>query len=76
MLSHTEGFVQNIDCRSAALYDARSRLDLLGLGVKRVTYLIDENGKIEAIFGGSQGIAKVHSAEHAQQIVQHWRLQL
>ncbi len=64
------------DLRIAGLYDASSRLRLLGLGVRRITYLIDEEGRIEAIFGGDEGVDRVRSEEHAQQIVQYWRLQL
>jgi len=60
----------------AKLYDAYSRLDILGIGVKRITYLIDETGKIEAIFGGSEGLDKVRSKEHAEQIVNYWGLKL
>ncbi|MGY5854286.1 MAG: peroxiredoxin [Candidatus Thorarchaeota archaeon] len=60
----------------ARLYNAFSRLDLIGMGVKRITYLIDEDGKIEAIFGGSEGIEKVKSTRHAEQISQFWGLKL
>ena len=55
-------------------YDAYSRLGILGMGVKRITYLIDEQGKIEAIFGGPVGHEKVKSKKHAQQIVGYWGL--
>ncbi len=64
------------DLEIAKLYDAYSKLDLIGMGVKRVTYLIDETGKIEAIFGGSEGLDKVRSSEHADQILGHWGLQI
>lgn len=60
----------------AKLYDAYSKLNILGLGVKRITYLIDEEGKIEVIFGGSEGIDKVKSTQHAQQITKYWGLKL
>ena len=60
----------------AKLYDAYSKLNILGIGVKRITYLIDEEGKIEAIFGGSQGIDKVRSKKHAEQITDFWKLNL
>ena len=46
------------------------------LGVKRVTYLIDETGKVEAIFGGPEGREKVNTKQHAEQIVTHWGLKL
>jgi len=60
----------------AKLYDAYSKLDILGMGVKRITYLIDEDGKIEAIFGGAEGIDKVRSSQHAEQIINYWGLKL
>ncbi|MFX1263155.1 MAG: peroxiredoxin [Promethearchaeota archaeon] len=64
------------DLEIAKLYGAYSRLNVIGVGVKRITYLIDEEGKIEAIFGGSEGQDKVRSSEHASQIVDHWGLKL
>ncbi|MFX0093010.1 MAG: peroxiredoxin [Candidatus Hodarchaeota archaeon] len=44
-----------------------------GNKVKRITYLIDEEGKIEGIFGGSDS-EKVETKEHAQQIISFWKL--
>ncbi|TXT57325.1 MAG: Peroxiredoxin Bcp [Candidatus Thorarchaeota archaeon] len=64
------------DLDIAELYDAKSRLSVIGLGVKRITYLIDEDGRIEAIFGGSEGINEVKSEQHAEQIVGYWGLKL
>ncbi len=64
------------DLSIAKLYHAYSRLDILGMGVKRITYLIGEDGKIEAIFGGSEGLEKVKYSQHAEQIVNHWGLKL
>ena len=58
------------------LYGAYSKLNILGIGVKRMTFLIDEDGKIEAIFGGSEGIDKVRSKQHAEQITNYWGLKL
>ena len=46
------------------------------MGVKRMTFLIDEDGKIEAIFGGSEGVDKVRSKQHAEQIAKYWGLKL
>ncbi len=60
----------------AELYDAKSRLKIAGIGTKRITYLIDENGTIEGIFGGSTGIDKVKTSQHAQQIAEFWGLSL
>jgi peroxiredoxin Q/BCP len=62
------------DLTIAKLYDATSKLSILGVGVKRITYLIDEDGKIEGIFGGNQGIDKVKSRKHAAQILDFWGL--
>ncbi|MFW9975400.1 MAG: peroxiredoxin [Candidatus Thorarchaeota archaeon] len=64
------------DLSIAKLYHAYSRLDILGMGVKRITYLISEDGKIETIFGGSEGLEKVKYRQHAEQIVNHWGLNL
>ncbi|MFW9794650.1 MAG: peroxiredoxin [Candidatus Thorarchaeota archaeon] len=64
------------DFKIAELYNAKSRLNILGVGVKRITYLIDENGKIEEIFGGSEGSDKVRSKMHADQLVNFWDLKL
>ena len=60
----------------AKLYDAYSKLNILGMGVKRISYLIDEEGKIETIFGGSEGMDKVRSKEHAEQLAGFWGLKL
>ena len=46
------------------------------LGVQRVTFLIDEEGKVEGIFGGSEGHEKVKSSQHASQIASFWGLKL
>jgi peroxiredoxin Q/BCP len=64
------------DLRIAKLYDAYSRLNIIGMGVKRITYLIDEEGRIEAIFGGSEGLDKVRYSKHAEQIANYWGLKL
>ncbi|MFW9854814.1 MAG: peroxiredoxin [Candidatus Thorarchaeota archaeon] len=42
--------------------------------VTRVTFLIDEKGTIEGIFGGDHGIEKVNTSEHANQIINFWEL--
>jgi peroxiredoxin Q/BCP len=64
------------DLEIAKLYGAYSKLSLIGMGVKRITFLIDEEGKIEGIFGGSEGIDKVKSGKHASQIAQFWGLKV
>lgn len=60
----------------AKMYDAYSRLSVIGFGVKRITYLIDEKGKIEGIFGGPLGGEDVISSQHAEQIAGFWGLKL
>lgn len=42
--------------------------------VARITFLIDEKGIIEGIFGGDYGIEKVKTSEHANQIIDFWQL--
>jgi peroxiredoxin Q/BCP len=64
------------DLEIAKLYGAYSRLNILGMGVKRVTFLIDEEGKVEGIFGGAEGSDRVRSKEHAEQIASFWGLKL
>lgn len=64
------------DLDIAKKYDAYSRLSILGMGVKRITYLIDEEGRIEGIFGGSEGLDKIKSGKHAEQIASFWGLKL
>lgn len=64
------------DLNIAKIYGTYSRLNIVGIGVKRVTFLIDENGKIEGIFGGSAGMDRVRSKQHAEQIVEYWGLKL
>ncbi len=44
-----------------------------GNRVARITYLINENGIIEGIFGG-KGTEKVKTSEHANQILNFWKL--
>ncbi|MFW9800106.1 MAG: peroxiredoxin [Candidatus Thorarchaeota archaeon] len=64
------------DLEIAKLYGVYSRLGIVGMGVRRITFLIDEQGKIEAIFGGSEGLERVRSSEHASQIASYWGLKL
>ncbi len=44
-----------------------------GNRVARITYLINEEGLIEGIYG-AEGHDKVKSAEHANQIIDFWKL--
>ncbi len=46
------------------------------MGIERTTFLIDEKGKVEGIFGGPEGIEKVKTKEHADQVVEFWGLKL
>ncbi len=67
------------DNEIAKLYGVYKPIKLLGkelLGVKRITFLIDEEGKIEGVFGGSKGVEKVKSSKHAEQIVEFWGLKI
>jgi peroxiredoxin Q/BCP len=69
-------FLVDEDLRITKLYGAHSRLSIIGLGVKRITFLIDEEGKIDTIFGGSEGLERVKSSNHAEQILNYWGLKL
>ncbi|MCK5390415.1 MAG: redoxin domain-containing protein, partial [Candidatus Thorarchaeota archaeon] len=63
----------------AKLYDVYQKKQMYGkdyLGIVRTTFLIDENGKIEGIFGGTAGIEKVKTKEHATQVIKFWELKL
>jgi len=67
------------DYSIAKLFDVYRPMKILGkslFGVKRITFLIDEEGRVEGIFGGSEGHEKVKSAQHAGQIAAFWRLKL
>ncbi len=64
------------DLKITKLYGAYSKLNVVGIGVKRVTFLIDADGKIEGIFGGSAGMDKVRTKQHAEQIANYWGLKL
>ncbi len=63
----------------AKLYDVYQTKTMYGkeyLGIVRTTFLIDEKGKVEGIFGGPEGIEKVNTKEHADQIIKFWGLKL
>lgn len=63
----------------AKLYDVYQKKQMYGkeyLGIVRTTFLIDEQGKIEGIFGGTAGIEKVKTKTHADQIIKFWKLKL
>lgn len=63
----------------AELYDVWGKKKMYGkeyMGIIRTTFLIDENGKIEGIFGGPDGIEKVKTKKHADQVIGFWELKL
>jgi peroxiredoxin Q/BCP len=63
----------------AKLYDVYQKKSMYGkefLGIVRTTFLIDEQGNVEGIFGGPEGIEKVKTAEHADQVIKFWGLSL
>ncbi len=63
----------------AKLYEVYKTKKMYGkeyLGIERTTFLIDEKGKIEGIFGGPEGIEKVNTKEHADQVIKFWKLKL
>jgi peroxiredoxin Q/BCP len=67
------------DFEIAKLYDVYQTKQMYGkeyLGIVRTTFLIDEKGKIEGIFGGPEGIEKVNTKEHADQVIKFWKLKL
>jgi peroxiredoxin Q/BCP len=63
----------------AKLYDVYQTKKMYGkeyLGIVRTTFLIDEKGIIEGIYGGPEGIEKVKTKEHAYQVIKFWDLKL
>jgi len=67
------------DFEIAKLYDVYQTKKMYGkeyLGIVRTTFLIDEKGKVEGIFGGPEGVEKVKTKEHAEQVIKFWGLKL
>ncbi|MHA2118101.1 MAG: peroxiredoxin [Candidatus Thorarchaeota archaeon] len=65
--------------RIAKLYDVYKTKKMYGkeyLGIVRTTFLIDTEGKVEGIFGGPEGIEKVKTKEHSDQVIKFWGLKL
>jgi peroxiredoxin Q/BCP len=63
----------------AKLFDVYQKKSMYGkeyLGIVRTTFLIDETGKVEGIFGGPEGVEKVKTKEHADQVIKFWGLKL
>ena len=66
------------DFEIAKLYNVYKPKKMYGkeyLGIVRTTFLINETGKVEGIFG-PEGIEKVKTKEHANQVIQFWGLKL
>jgi peroxiredoxin Q/BCP len=67
------------DFEIAKLYGVYKAKQMYGkeyMGIERTTFLIDEKGKVEGIFGGAEGIDKVNTKEHADQVIRFWGLKL
>ncbi|MBY8997739.1 MAG: peroxiredoxin [Candidatus Thorarchaeota archaeon] len=63
----------------AKLYDVYQKKSMYGkeyLGIVRTTFLIDEKGVVEGIFGGKNGIEKVKTKTHADQVIKFWDIKL
>ena len=63
----------------AKLFDVWQKKKMYGkeyMGVVRTTFLIDEKGFVEGIFGGPEGIEKVNTKEHANQVIKFWELKI
>lgn len=63
----------------AKLFDVWQKKKMYGkeyMGVVRTTFLIDEKGFVESIFGGPEGIEKVNTKEHADQVIKFWELKI
>ena len=64
----------------AKLYDVWQKKKMYGkeyMGIERTTFLIDEKGKITKIIGKHpEGVEKVQTKEHAEQILRVWDLKL
>jgi peroxiredoxin Q/BCP len=67
------------DYRIAKLYGVYGPKKLYGKdyrGIERTTFLINQQGKVEGIFGGPEGAEKVDTKEHAQQVIKFWGFKL
>ncbi|MFW9794012.1 MAG: thioredoxin-dependent thiol peroxidase [Candidatus Thorarchaeota archaeon] len=63
----------------AKLYGVYKKKSMYGkeyMGIERTTFLIDKNGQVEGVFGGPEGIDKVKTKEHADQVIKFWDLKL
>jgi peroxiredoxin Q/BCP len=67
------------DFRISKLYGVYGVKQLYGkdyMGIERTSFLINQEGKVEAIFGGPEGMDKVDTKEHASQVLKVWGLKL
>ncbi|MHA1928546.1 MAG: peroxiredoxin [Candidatus Thorarchaeota archaeon] len=67
------------DFTIAKLYQIYKPKKMMGrefMGIVRTTFLIDKEGTIEEIFGGSEGVDKVRVKEHAGQVLNFWGLNM
>lgn len=67
------------DFRIAELYGACKMRQIYGkeyMGIERTSILINQEGKVEAIFGGTEGTVKADAKEHAKQVFAFWGLKL
>ena len=68
------------DDEIAKLYGVWQKKKMYGkeyMGIERTTFLIDEKGKIAKIIGKHpDGIEKVDTKEHAEQVIRVWNLKL
>jgi peroxiredoxin Q/BCP len=63
----------------AKLYGVYNKKSMYGkeyMGIERTTFLIDEKGRVEGIFGGPEGVEKVRTKDHADQVIKFWNLKL
>jgi len=58
------------------VYQKKKMYEKEYVGIIRTTFLIDDEGKVEGIFGGAEGIEKVKTKEHADQVIKFWKLKL
>ncbi|MEM4734588.1 MAG: peroxiredoxin [Candidatus Thorarchaeota archaeon] len=62
----------------ARLYGVYVKKSMYGkeyMGIERTTFLIDENGRIAGVFGPN-GIEKVDTKRHAEQVISYWKLKM
>jgi peroxiredoxin Q/BCP len=67
------------DFRIAKLYGVYKMKQMYGkdyMGIERTSFLINQEGKVEGIFGGPEGIEKVDTKEHAKQVLTFWGLKV